>query len=137
MTVIRFASIAALCASLASPVFADAKDAAGIWQSETGITRVRVSECGKGLCGTVVWQKNPSNDVHNPDPSKRNRPIVGIQLVSGMKQVGPDEWSGSIYNYEDGKTYQGKVKLTGQKLAIGGCVMGGVICQTRTWTKIK
>jgi uncharacterized protein (DUF2147 family) len=124
--------------ALAAPLAAqDASGATGIWQSQTGITRVRVSKCGQGLCGTVVWQKNPSKDVHNPDPAKRDRPIVGLQLVSNMKQVGPNEWSGSIYNYEDGKTYQGKVQLTGARLAIGGCVLGGMICQTRTWTKIQ
>jgi len=136
-------SIVLACAAAFFPLLAvplpaqDASRATGVWQSETGITRVRVSNCGKGLCGTVIWQRNPSKDVHNPDPAKRDRPIVGLQLVSNMKQVGPNEWSGALYNYEDGKTYQGKVQLTGAKLAIGGCVLGGMVCQTRTWTKVQ
>ena len=127
----------ALCAFSSPSIAQEASKAHGVWQSESGITRVRVSPCGKGLCGTVIWQKNPSKDVYNPDPAKRERPIVGLQLVSNMQPVGPDEWSGAIYNYEDGKTYAGKVKLTGASLAIGGCVMGGMVCQTKTWTKIN
>lgn len=128
----------ALCASV-TPAFAqDAAKARGVWQSETGITRVRVSPCGKNLCGTIVWQKSPSKDVHNPDPAKRARPLVGVELVSGMKPTGPNAWSGSIYNYEDGKTYNGKVELNGSnKLTLAGCVLGGAICQSRTWTKIN
>jgi uncharacterized protein (DUF2147 family) len=139
--------VAALCASF-TPSFAqdaikvaslqDTSKVAGVWQSQSGVTRVRVSPCGAGLCGTVVWQKSPAKDVNNPDPSKRERPVVGLQLVSNMKPVGNGEWSGAIYNYEDGKTYSGKVKVNGSNsIDIGGCVMGGMICQSKTWTKIN
>lgn len=138
MKLARVTLLAALCA-FALPAHAqDASKVAGIWQSQSGITRVKVTPCGTGLCGVVVWQKNPSKDVHNPDPAKRERPVVGLQLVSNMKPVGPDEWRGSIYNYEDGQTYHGKVKVIGgNSIQIGGCVMGGMLCQSKTWTKIN
>lgn len=138
MKLARILATVALCASFSPAIAQEASKAHGVWQSESGITRVRVSPCGKNLCGHVVWQKNPSKDVHNSDPGKRQRPIVGLQLVSNMKPTGADEWQGAIYNYEDGKTYQGKVKLNGSnKLTLGGCVMGGIVCQSRTWTKIN
>ena len=43
-----------------------------------------------------------------------------------------------VYQYEvGGQTYQGKVKVTNANaIEIGGCVMGGVICQSKTWTKV-
>lgn len=137
MKLARLALLAALCA-FAAPSFAqDANKVSGTWQSQSGITRVKVRPCGVALCAHVVWQQSPSKDVHNPDPAKRERPIVGLQLVSDMKPVGPDEWSGAIYNYEDGKTYQGKVKVVNASaIQIGGCVMGGMICQSKTWTKV-
>jgi uncharacterized protein (DUF2147 family) len=137
MKLARLTLLAALCAFASPSIAQDAAKVAGLWQSQSGITRVKVSPCGEGLCGTVVWQKTPSKDVHNPDPAKRERPIVGLQLVSNMKPVGPGEWTGSIYNYEDGKTYQGKVKAAGDAIEIGGCVMGGMICQSKTWTKVN
>ena len=141
MKLARIMLLTALCA-FAMPAHAQEKNSdsakvAGIWQSQSGITRVKVTPCGVGLCAHVVWQRNPSKDVHNEDPAKRDRPIVGLQLVSNMKPVGADEWSGSIYNYEDGKTYSGKVKVvSASAIQIGGCVMGGMICQSKTWTKI-
>ena len=137
MKLARLAIVAALCAFSSPSIAEDASKVAGTWQSQSGITRVKVTPCGAGLCANVVWQKTPSKDVHNPDPAKRERPVVGLQLVSGMKQVAPGEWSGAIYNYEDGKTYQGKVKAAGNAIEIGGCVMGGMICQSKTWTKIN
>jgi uncharacterized protein (DUF2147 family) len=138
MKLARITLFAALCA-LASPAMAqDASKVAGVWQSQSGITRVKVTPCGAGLCAHVVWQKSPSKDVHNEDPNKRDRPVVGLQLVSNMKAAGPGEWTGSIYNYEDGKTYSGKVKqVSANAIEIGGCVMGGMICQSKTWTKIN
>lgn len=137
MNLARLTLLAALCA-VSTPSLADANKVSGVWQSQSGITRVKVVPCGTGLCGHVVWQKNPSKDVHNPDPAKRDRPIVGLQLVSNMKQVSENEWSGAIYNYEDGQTYAGKVKVVhGSAIEIGGCVMGGMICQSKTWTKVN
>lgn len=141
MKLARIFLLGALCAFV-SPAIAQEKNAdnakvAGIWQSQSGITRVKVAPCGVGLCAHVVWQRTPSKDVHNEDPAKRDRPVVGLQLVSNMKPVGPGEWTGSIYNYEDGKTYSGKVKVVNANaIQIGGCVMGGMICQSKTWTKI-
>jgi uncharacterized protein (DUF2147 family) len=138
MKLARLTFLAALCAVTSPSIAQDANKVAGTWQSQSGITRVKVSPCGAGLCGHVVWQRSPSKDVHNPDPSKRERPIVGLQLVSNMKPVGNDEWRGAIYNYEDGKTYHGKVKVvSGNAIQIGGCVMGGMLCQSKTWTKVN
>lgn len=129
---------AALCAFASPSIAQDASKVAGVWQSQSGITRVKVTPCGAGLCANVIWQKNPQKDVHNPDPAKRERPVVGLQLVSNMQPVGPDEWNGAIYNYEDGQTYAGKVKVVnGNAIQIGGCVMGGMICQSKTWTKVN
>jgi uncharacterized protein (DUF2147 family) len=137
MKLARLTLLAALCA-VATPTLADANKVSGTWQSQSGITRVKVTPCGAGLCANVAWQQNPSKDVHNPDPSKRDRPVVGLQLVSNMKPVGDGEWSGSIYNYEDGQTYQGKVKVNNANaIEIGGCVMGGMLCQSKTWTKVN
>jgi uncharacterized protein (DUF2147 family) len=60
MKLARITLFAALCA-LTSPAMAqDASKVAGVWQSQSGITRVKVTPCGAGLCAHVVWQKSPS-----------------------------------------------------------------------------
>jgi uncharacterized protein (DUF2147 family) len=132
----RFAFALAAMVSISAPAIAE--DVTGTWLSQTGETRIRIAPCGGALCGTVVWQKTPSKDVNNPDPSKQNRPVVGIQMISGMKQSAPGEYAGQLYNFQDGKTYTGKLKIAGPgSLNLSGCVMAGIICRSQTWTRVN
>jgi len=36
-------------------------EASGIWLTQAGDAKVRVSKCGGGICGVVVWLKDPIN----------------------------------------------------------------------------
>ena len=69
----------------------------GTWLSQDGGTKVHIAECGGKLCGTVVWLDKP-NDPHtgkpktdkfNPDPAKRSRPLIGLQVVQRLAPTGP------------------------------------------------
>jgi uncharacterized protein (DUF2147 family) len=127
-------ALAALLSIAAAPVLA--QDASGTWLTESGETRVRIAPCGGNYCGTVVWQKTPGKDVNNPDASKKNRPVVGINMFTGKKS-GDGEWTGQLYNFQEGKTYNGKLKVSGPNaLTLSGCIMGGIICRSQTWTRV-
>ena len=124
------------------PAFA--ADPAGTWLTEEGKAVIRVADCGGALCGTIVSLKEPNDpqtgkpkvDKNNVDAAKRGRPIVGVQIVVGAKPDGPNKWSGQVYNPEDGKTYAGNIALAGPNMIkVQGCIMGGVICKTNTWTR--
>jgi uncharacterized protein (DUF2147 family) len=115
----------------------------GTWLSQDGDTKVRVADCGGKLCGTVVWlgtpvdptTGKPKTDKHNPDPAKRVRPLLGLQVVRGLSPSGPDKWSGTIYNADDGNIYQASMTVQGESTArVQGCVLG-VLCKTHTWTR--
>jgi len=123
---------------------ARAADPAGMWLTEGGKSRIRVADCGGALCGTIVWLKEPNDpdtrkpktDKNNSDASKRSRPLIGVQIVLGMKPAGADKWSGQVYNAEDGKTYSGNLTFSGGgSLQLQGCALGGLICKGQTWTK--
>ncbi|MGH1349346.1 MAG: DUF2147 domain-containing protein [Methyloligellaceae bacterium] len=63
---------------------------------------------------------------------------VGKVIMCGAKASGPNKWKGSVLNLDDGKTYKGIVTLQDdKKLKLQGCVLGGLICKSDTWTKIK
>jgi uncharacterized protein (DUF2147 family) len=138
---IRFAIAAALV--VLSGAVASA-DPAGNWNTAEGKARVRIADCGGGLCATVLSLKEPNApeggpklDIRNVDASKRTRPIVGISLLSGMAPQG-DQWLGKIYNPEDGKTYKAYMSEQGSdKLKVQGCALGGLICKTQIWTRAK
>jgi len=133
---------AAIGLSLASSA-AMAADPAGTWLSEDGGTKVQIANCGGKLCGTVVWLNRPTDpstgkpktDSLNPDPGKRGRPLLGLQVVHGLTSNGPDTWSGQIYNADDGKTYQAHVMVVSHSaMKVEGCVLA-VLCMGRTWTR--
>ena len=128
--------------SLASSA-AMAADPAGTWLSEDGGTKVQIANCGGKLCGTVVWLNRPTDpstgkaktDSLNPDPGKRGRPLLGLQVVHGLTSNGPDTWSGQIYNADDGKTYQAHVMVVSTSaMKVEGCVLA-VLCKGQTWTR--
>ena len=121
-----------------------AADPLGTWYTEGKDSQVRISKCGSALCGALVWLKEPKDangrpktDRENADASKRNRPLLGVQIVLGMKPSStPDEWDGKVYNAKDGKTYTGSFTMTGANTAVlKGCVM--VFCKSQTWTRAK
>ena len=131
--------------SLLAPLFsmAFAADPIGTWLTERGAATVRISSCGAELCGTIVALKEPNDpatgrpktDKNNPDAGKRSRPLLGTQIVFGMKPSGvPDKWNGQLYNAEDGKTYSGSLTLeNANTIKLEGCVLGGLICKAQSW----
>jgi len=120
-----------------------AADALGAWYTGDRESQVRIVNCGTALCGNLVWLKQPNDpatgrpktDKHNADASKQSRPLLGVPIVVGMKPSGPGQWSGEVYNAEDGKTYSGSFTLTGPNTAdLKGCVLG-ILCKSQTWTR--
>ena len=117
-------------------------EVSGIWLTQAGDAKVRVSKCSGGICGVVVWLREPINpatgkphvDDKNPNPALANRPMIGLALFSGMRPSGPNRWSGQIYNADDGRSYASNISLSGpDSLTVEGCV--GVFCGGETWTR--
>jgi uncharacterized protein (DUF2147 family) len=145
MMACRFGFIVAVLTALVGipPAMAQAGgQVSGIWLTQAGDAKVRVSKCGAGVCGVVVWLREPIDpatgksqvDDKNPNPALRTRRIIGLPLFSGMRPTGPDKWSGQIYNADDGSIYASKISLAGpQMLRVEGCV--GALCGGENWTR--
>ena len=116
---------AALLASSGRPALAG--DARGEWLRDNGEAKVRFAPCGgEALCGAIIWLRD-----HN-GPAK-----VGQQVFFDMKPHGDNVWTGSAFNPDDGKTYSGKMTLAGDRLTTAGCVFGGLICKSVSWTRVS
>ncbi|MBJ7405557.1 MAG: DUF2147 domain-containing protein [Bradyrhizobium sp.] len=138
----RFAALIVLLTALLGTSAARAQSADGTWLTQAGDARVKISKCGGGICGHVVWLREPydtstgqpATDSKNPNPALARRPMIGLPLFSGMEPVGPNKWSGQIYNADDGSTYASNISLTGaDSLRVEGCV--GALCGGETWTR--
>ena len=117
-------------------------EATGVWLTQAGDARVRVSKCGGGICGVIVGLRDPIDpatgkpqvDDKNPNPALRKRPMIGLPLFSGMQPSGPNRWSGQIYNADDGSSYVSHVSLAGpDTLKVEGCM--GALCGGENWTR--
>src|ERR1700748_127320 len=137
---------ALLGASTLAAQAAPAAEPGGTWFTEGGKATVRMAPCGQALCGTIIALKEPNDaatgrpltDKNNPDANARTKPMIGLQIVLGMKPNGANKWSGQIYNAEDGKTYNGNLTLQdANTIKLEGCVLGGLICKGQTWTRTK
>jgi uncharacterized protein (DUF2147 family) len=136
--------VAGLAAVLgAAPAKAQSADPSGTWLTQAGDARVRISKCGGGICGVVVWLRDPIDaatgkpqvDDKNPNPSLARRPMIGLPLFSGMRPSGPGKWSGQIYNADDGNSYASNIAMTGpDALKVEGCV--GALCGGENWTHV-
>jgi uncharacterized protein (DUF2147 family) len=121
-------------ALLALPAQAQSSDPSGTWLTQSGDTRVRIAKCGAALCGIIV-SSTYQKDTNNSDPKLRERSMVGVQMISDIRPTG-DGFSGQLYNPQDGKTYTGKLKvMSPTTLQLSGCVLGGLICRSQTWTR--
>ena len=112
--------------ALAAPAVCAESSVAGVWLREDGAAQVRFAACGDATCGFIAWVQDTA---HASD--------IGLKVFYDMKPDGDGEWRGSAFNPEDGKTYSGKMLLEGASLKTSGCVLGGLICKSFNWTRLK
>ncbi len=116
---------AAILAAIGSSALAG--DVKGEWARDDGKAKVRFASCGgDAICGAVSWLRDKN------DPGK-----VGQQVFFDMKPSGDNAWAGRAFNPEDGKTYSGKMTMSGDHLVTAGCVLGGLICKSLNWTRAR
>jgi uncharacterized protein (DUF2147 family) len=142
----RFGFLIAIIAALLAAPSARAQSASeptGVWLTQAGDARVKISKCSGGICGVIVWLRDPINpatgkpqvDDKNPNPALARRPMIGLPLFSGMRPSGPNRWSGQIYNADDGNSYASSVSVTGaDPLRVEGCV--GALCGGESWARV-
>jgi uncharacterized protein (DUF2147 family) len=114
----------------------------GTWRMDSGKVTIEVTQCGSNFCGTIVGLDKPLNkrgkpkrDRENPDKALRKRPIIGLTIISDMRPAGENRWKGTIYNADDGKTYDSKMHLKNANVMIvEGCVL--VFCKDMTFERV-
>ena len=144
MTRITLGIVFAL-AFLAAPVWAGA-GALGVWATDEEKSHIEIYECGDQLCGRIIWLKEPLNedgaeklDINNEDPAMRERPIVGLELMTGFVERGERKWGdGRIYDPENGKLYQCKMELKDpDTLKVRGFIGIPILGRTQIWTRVQ
>lgn len=125
----------------------------GIWATDKAEAHIEISRTEDDTyTATIIWLKEPfyplddkgemggqpKVDRENPDPELRDRPIVGLQIMQGLRHAGRQRWvDGEIYDPETGKTYSSKIWLTDEgTLKVRGYVGISLFGRTTEWTPV-
>ncbi len=114
----------------------------GVWQSPSRGAHIEVMPCeGGAICGKLISASRPASnpellDIHNKDPAKRDRSMIGQMVFEGFKG-GPQKWQGGrLYNPGDGKYYSGTISLVDHNhLKLKGCALK-ILCKSQTLTRV-
>jgi uncharacterized protein (DUF2147 family) len=119
-------SITVAAVTLIASLPAAAQDSAkGNWARSDGIARVAVSSCGEALCMKNIWIK--------PGASEK----VGEYLILNVKPSGEGVWKGSGRDPQRDVSFSAEMKVAGDNMTTSGCVVGGLVCRTTQWTRLR
>ncbi len=129
-------------------VLAQSDRITGIWWNDEKTSKIEVKKDDKGVySATIVYMipekyKNgqPPKDNENPDTSLRNRSILGLQIMTGLRYDSKEkEWTGGkIYDPKSGKTYDCYVwmETSNDELHMKGYVVGiRWLGRSTVWTR--
>lgn len=66
---------------------------------------------------------------------RKNKPILGMEIIRGLSKDGNEFSGGTIVNPKDGKTYKTELVREGNKLKVKAIVLG-IAMKTQTWLKV-
>lgn len=129
----------------------EANDIIGTYLNAEKDAKVRIFlAMNNKYSGKVEWMIEPNLpdgtpklDIKNPDPSKRDRPRLGLVIMKNyVFNAAENKWEGgTIYDPKVGKTYDGYMYFAQENantLQLRGYVMGmPLLGRTSTWTKVQ
>jgi uncharacterized protein (DUF2147 family) len=118
-------------------------DLLGKWINEDATARFEFFKTGNTYNAKIIWLANPKNeygglklDKNNPDKKLRNRPILGLVMLTGLKfSANNSMWNtGKIYNPETGETLVCKITLY-NKNELALTVYKNIFSVTKKWKR--
>ena len=130
----------------ATPLSAQSPTPVGVWLHPNKRIQVEIAPCGGRLCGKMVWfrwpndaQGSPLVDLNNPDPELRNRPLLGLRILRGLRRAGERTWEGGkIYNPDDGVEYRALMSIGDDgTLRVRAYLLFPILGRTLIWTRVR
>jgi len=76
-------------------------------------------------------------DALNKDPALRGRQVLGLQILVLNSNTAQNRLEGTIYNPEDGETYNGFMELIDDdNIRLSGCILFNLICLGEDWVRV-
>lgn len=68
---------------------------------------------------------------------RKGKPILGMEIIRGLKKDGDEFTGGTITDPKSGKTYKCTITKSGDKLNVRGYMGVSVFGRTQTWDKVN
>jgi len=68
---------------------------------------------------------------------RKGKPIVGLEIIRGLKKEGDEFTGGTITDPKTGKTYKCTITKSGDKLNVRGYMGVSVFGRTQVWDKVN
>jgi uncharacterized protein (DUF2147 family) len=117
----------------------------GVWKNSTGKGHVEIYRENGRYHGRIAWLRDatdahgrPRLDFHNADPSRQNKPLLGLTMLRNFRFEGGEWNDGHIYNPGDGREYRAFIRMKDhQTLLVRGYLGISLLGKSDTWTRVK
>jgi uncharacterized protein (DUF2147 family) len=120
---------------------------AGLWKTFDDRTHkprgiVRIYESDGAFAGRIESSFDPKDRNEVCDKcrdDRRNAPVIGLEILRGMRQHGSEYTGGDILDPETGSVYKCKMMLSpdGDKLQVRGYLGLSLLGRTQTWIRVR
>ena len=130
-----------------APAFAADDSPVGLWKNiddATGKPKalIRITESNGALQGKIEQLFRAPGEDQNPkcdkcEGARKDQPIVGMEILSGLKKDGDEYAGGEILDPNNGKVYKSKLHLTdaGKKLSVRGYIGMPMLGRSQVWVR--
>jgi uncharacterized protein (DUF2147 family) len=114
----------------------------GVYLKADGKSKVEFYKSGETYSGKVIWLKEPNDetgkpkkDVKNPDKSLRERPLLGLVSITGLKYEGNGKYvDGKAYRPAEGDEVRFKIQVNNDgTISVTGSK--AIFSKTEVWKK--
>jgi len=104
-----------------------AKSIVEIWKKPDGKYYGKISQ--------LLAKPENANCVACKD-DRKNKPLIGLEIIRGLKKDGEEFTDGTITDPKKGKTYKCTITRSGDKLNVRGYLGISLLGRDQTWLKV-
>lgn len=116
----------------------------GVWYNAEKTAQIEIMENDTELIGKIIWIEHEKGeqglftDTVNSDTSLRNRPLMGLTILEGLKYNNGIWSDGKIYDPKTGTSYICELQLKKKDiLEIKGYLGESWVSRTVEWNRVK